>query len=277
MGFFIAVISIKIHSMKRFKKLLFIALFFYLPFSSIAWGVLGHRIVGQIAESYLTPKAKLAIQQILGNESIAMASNWADFIKSDTDYSYLAPMHYINFPDGLTYPQVKEYLLKDTAADAYTEVNFLIKQLKNKNLAKEKKLFYLRFLIHLVGDIHQPMHVSRAEDEGGNKIRVMWFREPTNLHAVWDEKLIDFQQLSYTEYTNAINFSTISQRETWQKEPISEWFYESNQIAAKLYIEINQNEQKLSYRYNYDHIDIVNTQLLKGGVRLAGLLNEIFG
>ncbi|HTC01622.1 MAG TPA: S1/P1 nuclease [Ferruginibacter sp.] len=263
--------------MKLFKKLLILGLFFYLPFTSMAWGVLGHRIVGQIAESYLTPKAKQAIQQILGNESIAMASNWADFIRSDTSYSYLIPMHYINFSNGLNYMQMKEYLSKDTTADAYTELVFLIKQLKNKNIAKEKQGMYLRFLIHLVGDIHQPMHVSRAEDEGGNKIRVMWFREPTSLHAVWDDKLIDFQQLSYTEYTNAINYSTANQRQVWQKEPISEWLYESNQIAEKLYSEIDQNEQKLSYRYNYDHIAILNNQLLKGGIRLAGLLNEIFG
>jgi hypothetical protein len=263
--------------MKLFKKLLFAGLFFYLPFTSMAWGVLGHRIVGQVADSYLTPKAKQAIQQILGSESIAMASNWADFIRSDTAYNYLAPRHYINLPDSLNYQQLKEYLSKDTAADAYTELIFLVKQLKNKDLAKEKQVMYLRFLIHLVGDIHQPMHVSRAEDEGGNKIKVMWFREPTNLHAVWDEKLIDFQQLSYTEYTNAINFSTVDQRKAWQKEPISRWFYESNQIAETLYGEINQNEQKLSYRYNYDHIAIVNDRLLKAGIRLAGLLNEIFG
>jgi hypothetical protein len=262
--------------MKLFR-ILFIALFLYLPFNSMAWGVQGHRIVGQIAESYLTSKAKLAIQKILGDESVAMASNWADFIKSDTEYNYLSPRHYINLPDGLSYTQLKEYLLKDTAADVYTELTFLIKQLKRPDLAKEKQVMYLHLLIHLVGDLHQPMHVSRAEDEGGNKIQVMWFREPTNLHAVWDEKLIDFQQLSYTEYSNAINFTTASQRQAWQRQPISEWLFESNQIAEKLYSEINQNEQKLSYRYNYDHIVILNNQLLKGGVRLAGLLNEIFG
>jgi hypothetical protein len=261
--------------MKRF--ILSIILFGYLPFNSMAWGVQGHRIVGQIAESYLTPKAKLAIQQILGNESIAMASNWADLIRSDTEYSYLSPMHYINFPDGLSYGQMKIYLAQDTAADVYTELTFLVRQLKNSNLVKDKQVMYLRLLIHLVGDVHQPMHVSRAEDEGGNRIRVMWFREPTSLHAVWDDKLIDFQQLSYTEYANAINFSTVNQRQAWQREPISQWLFESNQIAEKLYSEINQNEQKLSYRYNYDHIAILNNQLLKGGVRLAGLLNEIFG
>jgi hypothetical protein len=261
--------------MKQLRQSLLV-FFIYLPFTSMAWGVQGHRIVGQIAESYLTPKARLAIQQILGNETIAMASNYADFIKSDSSYNYLTPMHYINFSDGLSYAAMKEYLSKDTTADVYTEVNFLIKQLKNKELAKEKQSLYLHLLIHLVGDLHQPMHVSRAEDEGGNMIHVLWFREPTNLHTVWDSKLIDFQQLSYTEYTAAINFSTASQRLAWQKEPISQWLYQSNQIAQKLYGEITQNNQKLSYQYNYDHIATLNMQLLKAGVRLAGLLNEIF-
>lgn len=260
----------------KIKLVVFIALC-YLPYSLMAWGVQGHRIVAQIAESYLTPKAKEAIQQILGNQSMAMTSNWADFIKSDTSYSYLTPMHYIDFPEGLNYVQLKEYVAKDTAADAYTELVFLVKQLKNKNLSKEKQVMYLRFLIHLVGDVHQPMHVARAEDEGGNKIRVMWFREPTNLHSVWDEKLIDFQQLSYTEYATAINFSTVSQQQAWQADPVSKWLYESNQLSEKLYSEINQNDQKLGYRYNYDHIALLNTQLLKAGIRLAGLLNEIYG
>jgi hypothetical protein len=75
------------------RKFIFISLFFYLPFQSMAWGMSGHRIVGEIADSYLTAKARLAVQQILGTESIAMASNWPDFIKSDPAYNYLSQWH----------------------------------------------------------------------------------------------------------------------------------------------------------------------------------------
>jgi hypothetical protein len=263
--------------MKRLKKLFLAGLFIYLPFNVMAWGVLGHRIVGEIADSYLTPKARQAIKEILGNESIAMASNWADLIRSDSSYSYLTPCHFLNLPDSMDKEQLKEYLEKDTATDVYTELNFLIKELKNKGLEKNKKLMYLRLLIHFVGDIHQPLHVSREEDWGGNKIKVMWFREPTNLHAVWDDKLIDFQQLSYTEYTKTINYTSVEQRKLWQSAPLYEWFYESHEIALSLYNEITENDQKLSYVYNYDHIETLNNQLLKAGVRLAGLLNGIFG
>jgi hypothetical protein len=263
--------------MKQLKTIVVAVLFFSLPFSSMAWGKLGHRIVGEIAESYLTPKAKLAIKAILGNESIAIASNWADFIKSDSSYKYVSSWHYVDLPDSLDKEGLHNYLLNDTTADAYTKLNFLIKELKNKNLSKDKKIFYLRLLIHIVGDVHQPFHVARASDLGGNKIKVKWFRDATNIHAVWDDELINFQQLSYTEYAKAINFTTPAQRAEWQKTPIWQWLYESNQIAVSLYKEITVPDQKLGYDYNYEHIDTLNLQLLKGGVRLAGVLNEIFG
>ena len=131
-------------------------------------------------------------------------------------------------------------------------------------------------LIHFVGDIHQPFHVGRKSDQGGNRVKVLWFNTPTNLHAMWDEQLINFQQLSYTEYTNAINHATQKQRLAWQRQPISEWIDESYQLAEQFYTEIRQPDQKLSYRYNYDHIQILNERLLKAGVRLSGLLNDLF-
>lgn len=257
-------------------KTTLIAFFLFLPFCSLAWGVLGHRIVGEIADSYLTAKAKAEIKKILGNESIAMSSNWADFIKSDTSYRYLNPWHYINLNKGMTEEQLHQYLHTDTTTDVYTKMSFLIAELKKKKLPLQKKQMYLRLLIHFVGDVHQPMHTARKEDQGGNRIKVSWFNTPTNLHAVWDESLVNFQQLSYTEYAKAINFTTLKQRKAWQKQPMSDWVIESYKIAETLYPEIKEENQRLSYEYNFKHIATVNAQLLKGGVRLAGILNEIF-
>ena len=252
-------------------------LFIYLPFAAGAWGMLGHRITGEIAESYLTAKARAAIRQILGTESIAIASNWADFIKSDPAYSYLNSWHYIDLKAGFgSYAALQTYLQSDTATDAYTKLNFLVAQLKNKNLASDKKLFYLRLLIHIAEDLHQPMHV-RDEEQGGNKIIVMWFSQRTNLHSLWDEQLIEYQHLSYTEYTAAINHPTAAQKSAWLIEPVSRWIYDSYLTAAPILKEIKEPEQKLSFRYNFDHVQTLNEQLLKGGVHLAGLLNQIFG
>jgi len=261
---------------KFLKNLVIAFAIIYAPLQSIAWGTQGHRICGQIANTYLTPKARKAIEAILGNESIAMASNWADFIKSDPSYSYLSSWHYIDFDKAYSYPEMVDFLNHDTNVDAYTKLNFLISELKKPNLSKENKLLYLRMLIHIIEDVHQPMHTAHADDKGGNDFKVTWFNNPTNLHSVWDTQLIDFQQLSYTEYATAINHSTLAQRAEWQKAPISQWLFESNQIAEKLYTEIKPGDN-LNYKYNFTHIETVNQQLLKGGVRLAGILNQIFG
>lgn len=261
---------------KAVKKVLFLSVFFTMPYVALAWGVLGHRIVGEIAGSYLTPKARVEIQKILGHETLAIASNWGDFIKSDSTYDYLNAWHYINLDKGLTKEEVLAYLKKDTAANVYTRINFLVTELKKKTLSPDKKKMYLRLLVHFVGDVHQPMHASHKENLGGNRVKVNWFNTPTNLHAVWDESLVNFQQLSYTEYTAAINHSTLQQRLAWQKQPLAEWVAESYGIAEKLYAEITKPDQRLGYEYNFRHIDTVNNRLLKAGVRLAGLLNNIF-
>lgn len=262
--------------MNWIKKIFLSTLLFCFSLSAMAWGLTGHRIVGAIAETYLTAKAKRAIKAILGNESIAMASNWADFIKSDPTFNYLSAWHYINIKQGLTKNEFNLYLENDSAIDAYTKISFLTEELKKKQLPADKKLMYLRLLIHIVGDVHQPLHVGQLEDLGGNRVKVLWFGEPTNLHSVWDEKMIESQKLSYTEYSYAINHTKSKQRLEWQKQPLSEWIFESYQIAGQLYTEINQTDQKLSFRYNFDHIETLNQRLLKAGVRLAGLLNQIF-
>ena len=258
------------------KKTAILFLFLYLPFCSLAWGVLGHRIVGQIADSYLTRNTKREIFKILGNESVAIASNWPDFIKSDPSYKYLDVWHYINLNAGLSETDLKNYLATDTVTDAYTRINWLSAQLKNKELEQDKKVLYLRLLIHIVGDIHQPMHIGRFEDRGGNNVKVNWFKVPSNLHTVWDTKLIDFQQLSYTEYASSINYTTKALRKEWQAEPVSDWIWQSYKHAEKIYAE-TKPESNLSYEYNFKFISVVNQQLLKGGVHLAGVLNEIFG
>jgi hypothetical protein len=263
--------------MKRSIAGVMIAVFLlYVPLSSYSWGVLGHRIVGQIAETHLTKKTKKAVAGILGNESLAMSSNWGDFIKSDSTYDYLDTWHYVNLVSGLTKQSVEDYLERDTMINIYTKSNWLIAELKKRELPKATQQLYLRLLVHFIGDMHQPMHTGRPGDRGGNSIRVLWFRDSKNLHQVWDEALINFQQLSYTEYANAINFVTPSQRKQIQQSRMSDWIYESYQYAELIYADIKVPEQKLSYEYNFKYKAIVDEQLLKGGIRLAGILNEIY-
>ena len=259
------------------KQILFFSFVaFCLPFCSFAWSLEGHRVCGEIASRHLTKKTALTVSSILGNESIAMASNWADFVKSDTSFRYLESWHYIDIKDSLDNVAVKALLQNDTATDAYTKINFLSSQLKEKNLSHDKQVMYLKLLIHIVEDIHQPLHaIDRAR--GGNDIKVMWFNEASNLHRVWDGDLIHSQDLSYTEYANALDHATKEQITKWQSTPLSQWIFDSYTIGEQLVNEIKQPDQKLSYRYNFDHLATLNQQLLTGGIHLAKVLNDIFG
>lgn len=264
------------YNVKVYCKRLSIALLFTC-FScfSFAWGPIGHRIVGEIASKYLTSRAKKNIANLLGNESMAISSNWPDFVKSDSKYNYLYAWHYVNMEPSLSKTDFMKVLENDTAINAYTKILFIEKELRNKVADRKTQAEYLKLLIHIVGDIHQPLHVGHLEDKGGNTIKVTWFNELSNLHQVWDEKMINFQQLSYTEYVSAINFTTSEERKSWQKEPLNEWFYESYLLADKVYGDIHPDD-KLSYNYNFKYIAILNQRLLKAGVRLAGILNEIY-
>jgi hypothetical protein len=121
------------------NKIFMAFVLFYLPAQAMAWGLLGHRVIGQIAESYLNKKASREIKLILGNENLAMASNWADFIKSEPAYNYLSNWHYINLPAGLNEEQLDFALKRDTVTDAYTKILFLSGELKNRNLEQIRR------------------------------------------------------------------------------------------------------------------------------------------
>ncbi len=262
--------------MKNLKKLIVAIALVYLPIAANAWGVIGHRIVGEIAESYLNPNARKAIKQILGNETLAMSANWADLIKSDSTYRHVSSWHYVNLPEGLDQKGLSNYLDAFTEPNIYSKTIEMIATLKNPKASANDKIFALRLLVHLIGDMHQPMHTARKEDLGGNRINLTWFGEKTNLHRVWDEQLIEFQQLSYTEFTKAINFATPQQLAMWNKSTIKDCVFESYEVCNKIYATGIKKDDKLSYNYNYDWVDTLNAQLLKGGVRLANVLNEIY-
>lgn len=259
------------------RYLLPVMILFYTPLHTMAWGMLGHRIVAEIADHHLKKKTRTEINKILGSETIAMASNWMDFIKSDPSFRYLNSWHYVNLPKGLTLEQAKALLKKDTSANAYNKIAFLSTELRKKTLPLQTKQMYLRMLVHIVGDIHQPLHCGREEDKGGNDIRIKWFNKSTNLHTLWDSDLIEYQQLSYTEYATALDHPSSRQLASWQKVDVAQWIFDSYQISEKLYKEVESGQStNYSYRYNFEHVDDLNTTLLKGGVRLAALLNSIF-
>ena len=130
-------------------------------------------------------------------------------------------------------------------------------------------------LVHLIGDLHQPLHVGRAEDKGGNDIKLKWFGRNSNLHRVWDSDVIDYFDLSYSEWTQDFPRVTKAQVRQWQSTSVLDWVEESQAIAAKLY-EQTPAEANLYYEYTYEHKAVLRQRLLLAGVRLAGILEDLF-
>lgn len=240
-----------------------------------SWGLLGHQTVAKIAEDHLSPKAQQAVSELLGKETLADVSNWADDVRPTPEYKYTAPWHYLNVPPGLNYNEFSKAVTTQQTDNVYSAILQCKKRLLDKTSTREQKIEALKFLVHLVGDAHQPMHVSRAEDKGGNTIQVQFDGQGTNLHALWDSKLIDHQALDLGKMVEKYDQANGPEITQWQSDEIMKWVFESYEISGTLYSEIDK-ENKLTEDYYAAHISIVEKRIEQGGIRLAGLLNEIF-
>ncbi|MEZ5035447.1 MAG: S1/P1 nuclease [Chitinophagaceae bacterium] len=263
--------------LNRLSKSFAFLLLILLPSVCFSWGVTGHRVVAEIAQRHLSKKAQKEIYDLIGRHSLASLANWPDFMKSDTTGKWKAASkwHYVDLPGNLNKEDFVDALQKLDGKNLYTQIPAMENQLKDKSLPVEERVTALKFLIHLVGDLHQPLHVGREEDYGGNKIKVFWFDEETNLHSVWDNALVNFQKYSYTEYACNIDLATDEEMQNWQEGSLADWFFDSYQLANKVYASVPA-DGKLGYRYNYMFQETLDTQLLKGGIRLAYLLNQVF-
>lgn len=242
-----------------------------------AWGTTGHRVIAEIAENHLTGKAKRNIKKLVGNQPLAYWSNWADFIKSNPDWKMADTWHFVNFEAGMDRTAFDQSLENSTDQNLYKRTKLIIEDLKNhKQNSLQKNQENLYFLLHLVADGHQPFHIGRQEDLGGNKIEVEWFRKKTNIHAVWDSDLIEFQNYSYTEYVEVLDFRDKKYNKLLVEGSLEDWLYDSYLKTEHLYSTVKPGDQ-LWFKYNYDHVAILEEQLLKAGLRLAKVLNEVFG
>ena len=234
-----------------------------------AWGPNGHRIVGRIAMNHLSEEARRAIDCLMGPEGLDQASTWPDEIRSDPSWQKATPWHFINIDDDETL----ETTARDPAGDILEAMQRFEAVLRDPQASRQAKQEALRFLVHFVGDVHQPLHVGRRADHGGNSIAVVWFAETTNLHSVWDSHLIENEKLSYTEFVAFIDHPTQEEIRTWQRSTFADWVSESRAERERVY---KIGDGKLGFRYAFDNVPLVKRRLVQAGVRLAGLLSSIF-
>jgi hypothetical protein len=257
------------------------------PSPALAWGKTGHRVVAAIADTQLSGLARAHIREILnGGESLDEAANWPDEMRSAPDAFWqktATPWHYVTL-DGITYDHAPPQ------GDALEALARFTKTLKDPQASLADKQLALRFIVHLVGDLHQPLHVGKCCDKGGNDVKVTFFGKPTNLHAVWDSALVDDEQLSFTELAAKLE-RHIRDQDTvawWDINP-RDWISESAQYRDTLYptaadkprapAEKKSKEPAvpdLSYSYVYKFTPLMEQRLSQAGVRLAAYLNAIY-
>jgi len=256
------------------KKLFFVVL---VAIGLLSWGVTGHQTVGKIAEKHLTPAAKAAVQELLGSETLADVSTWADEVRGQEEYKQTGSWHYINLPLGLGYEEFQKRVEGMSDDNVYSALTKLEKEVVDPATPREKKVEALKFIVHFVGDLHQPMHVSRAEDKGGNTVQLNFNGQGTNLHAVWDSKLIDKLGLGYEQLASTVDHANAAQISQWQKDPMVKWMWESYVITGRLYMEVDAMKSRaIGDKYYEEHIATVEQRLEQAGIRLAGVLNALF-
>lgn len=268
----------------------FAVLLLALPGSTSAWGPTGHRVVGRIAERHLTPEAQRGVAAILGPDSLARVSTWADDIRSDPDWTKppkndtelfsdpnwttppkdARPWHFINIDDNETLETTARDKKKGDVVEAIQRFE---KVLRDPQADRQSKAAALKFLVHFIGDVHQPLHVGRRADQGGNEIIVLWFKGPSNLHSVWDSDMIDSTKLSFSEIAELIDHPTPEEVTAWQSAPLADWVRESFDARQQVY---DIGKRDLSFDYAFRNMPLVEKRLVQAGVRLAGLLNSVF-
>lgn len=241
-----------------------------------SWGHKGHKVIAIIAYNHIDPRAMPAVDALLQGQKMDDIASWADDVAHDDPrYHNTAPWHFLDMRSGLNYAQFKQAVIAQNQPNLYTAILKNKNDLANKQLPIEKRQEALKFLIHLVGDAHQPMHVSREQDKGGNTIELMFGGKNTNLHALWDSGLIDQERKSYGKIERDCDKATGEEVKKWQQDDPVIWLWESYQISSKLYSEVG-NGGNLNAQYYKEHIGIVQKRMDQAGIRLAGIINAIF-
>ena len=247
-----------------------------LPSSLYAWGREGHEIVAIIAAQRLEAEVHEKAGVLLEGTAFRDAAVWADQLRNRQS----APWHYVNIP------------ITDTGYDAATvcpqdqcviaQIERFRRTLANEEISFKKRQKALKYLIHFVGDLHQPLHAGDNHDRGGNEVKVEFLghtinpfnHKPWNLHAVWDSAIIEWQDGNADHYADRLTTWLRTQPpDLFQAGSVLDWAMESHQIAKDQVYAFPENH-KLDEHYVQASAPIVDQQLVKAGVRLAKLLND---
>lgn len=237
-----------------------------LPTTTFAWGSKGHALVAEVAFNYMDENTKKKVLKYLDGMTIEDAANWMDDVKKDHSYDYMKSYHYVNFEKG-------ESVVETNGDNIIFQLNTTIKELQNKqNLSKEEINLKIKILFHLIGDLHQPLHVGYGEDKGGNTVQINYNFKGTNLHSLWDSGIIEYKNISLLDCLNANKYS-VNEMRALQYIDVINWATDSREYLPFVY---KTGGHKINEDYVDASVQLIEYQILKAGIRLAGVLNEVF-
>jgi hypothetical protein len=252
--------------MKNTYFALLLSALFVLPNKVIAWGEKGHNLVAEIAFLHLKENTQKKVLHYLEGMTIQEAANWMDVKRSDCAYNFMKPFHYVNY-------EIESAVTELPGNNIINSIEGAIHKLENyENLTSDELKYNLLLLFHLIGDLHQPLHVGYGTDKGGNKIQVRYCGKGTNLHKLWDTDIIKHKNLTLEECLNAYEY-TKEELKTIQKKNVLQWAEESRSNLKSVY---DFEGHKIKDEYVDVNFPLIKLQIQKAGLRLAGILTSVF-
>ena len=243
-----------------------------------AWGPQGHEIAARIAADNLTPSARMRISQILGGDALSLMvldSNWADEVRNDRPQT--TGWHYVNIEISARGYDRRRDCPRDNCVVRQIERD--IGLLRDPRAPRAARLEAFRFLIHFVADLHQPLHAADRHDKGGNSVTVIEGRRRSNLHRVWDQEVVAALGADTMRVAADIESGVSPAAKTAIMKGVpADWANESFQLASReIYGRLPANGSiRLPRDYAQQEKAAVRQQLLRAGLRLAGILNTIY-
>jgi hypothetical protein len=235
-----------------------------------AWGTTGHQIIAELAQRKLSAAAEKQVTTLLHGATLASVASWADDVRNSRPET--ARWHFVDIPRQATGYDARRDCVPEAQGDCVIAAIERFKRvLADEQRPEPERAEALKFIVHFVGDLHQPLHCIDDHDRGGNGVQVTLFGQRTNLHAVWDSGLIGHAGLTAAAYATRLEAVDVDAGGT----PIS-WAEEAHRTAIDhaYLIPVDHDLEETYYDANRPIIDV---QLARAGARLARLLNEILG
>lgn len=270
---------------KKQSCALLFALAALFPQPAFPWGDEGHRIIAQVAERRLDPGAAQAVRELIGPDGLVEVSTWADQIKQERPES--RPWHFVDIPLGRDdYDPARDCARPRPGDCVIGALERSRAVLSDPAADKTAKIEALKFLVHFVGDLHQPLHCIDNGDRGGNEVHVTFFGEatnrfsqkPWNLHAVWDAGLIARAGLTQDQYVSRLEGLLKTRNQTRLVQGgFREWALESHRAAERLAYKLLPADRIIGENYYRQALPTVDAMLARAGARLARILNDTLG